>query len=82
MIKQISRKSVIEEINHLFWIPEQLNNGNWDCGWNCREHAWLVVLLCKAIGLESSYVMNGLLLYHTPSSKKAESQPVLQLALE
>lgn len=45
-------------MNGLCWIDPFDNRGTWDCGWNCREHAWFTALLARSLG-HNAVVMHG-----------------------
>jgi len=47
------KKDFLDEIHHLLWDEPFENNGIVDQGWNCRDHAFVTLLLTRLMGFES-----------------------------
>jgi hypothetical protein len=52
-LRQLHSDRFLREVHHLLWTDSSLNGRVVDAGWNCRDHAWVVALLARALGYES-----------------------------
>lgn len=50
---RLIKKDFLDEIHHLLWDEPFENRGVMDSGWNCRDHAFVTLLLTTLMGFES-----------------------------
>jgi len=53
---RLTTPQFLAEIHHLLWIDPFDNQGTWDEGWNCRDHAWLGGVVLQLLGLTAAVV--------------------------
>jgi hypothetical protein len=51
---QLSREDFLRELHHLLRVEPHFNNGLYDEGWNCRDHALIVAGIVHMLGLTGS----------------------------
>ena len=56
LVEALSREDFLRELHHLLWIEPQLNNGQRDEGWNCRDHALIVAGVAQMLGFTASVI--------------------------
>ncbi len=46
----LTRPDFLDELHHLLWVVPHENRGEWDEGWNCRDHALITAALAQLFG--------------------------------
>jgi hypothetical protein len=57
-LPNFARHDFLAEIHHLLWLAPFENKGQWDEGWNCRDHALITACLVALCGQTPS-ILNG-----------------------
>lgn len=52
-LRTLHSERFLREIHHLLWSASSLSGHVVDAGWNCRDHAWVMALLVRALGYEA-----------------------------
>jgi hypothetical protein len=60
----------LEELHHLLWMEACENKGMFDAGWSCRDHAFVVGALLKAVGEEVRLVHGKNIFIQGPAGSK------------
>lgn len=55
-VKQLVRSDFLDEIHHLLWVEPYENQGRWDEGWNCRNHALIAGAVACLFKLKGSII--------------------------
>ncbi len=69
----LTRQDLLDEMHHLFWVDAQENQGKWDEGWNCRDHALVTAALAQLMGFTAIVGYGQAMFVQGPS---AEVPPV------
>jgi hypothetical protein len=57
-LTELVRPDFLAELHHLLWLAPFVNKGQWDEGWNCRDHA-LVTACLAALHGQTPSILNG-----------------------
>jgi hypothetical protein len=52
-LRTLHSERFLREIHHLLWSATTLSGNVVDAGWNCRDHAWVMALLIRALGYKT-----------------------------
>lgn len=56
VLDKLTSTAFLDELHHLAWIEPGENQGQWDEGWNCRDHAWLAGVVVQLFKLTAAVV--------------------------
>jgi hypothetical protein len=57
-MNRLSSPALLRDLNRALWIDPFLNGDTVDAGWSCRDHAWVVAMVCLAEGVPA-FVIHG-----------------------
>lgn len=56
LIQKILQPEFLQELHRLLWTEPFDNNGTWDDGWNCRDHALVIGALAQMLKFKASII--------------------------
>jgi hypothetical protein len=66
-LDQLTAMPFLDEIHHLLWLEPAENNGAWDEGWNCRDHALISGIVAQVFGMTASVIYGEAIFVQGPS---------------
>jgi len=73
VLNKLTTPTFLDEIHHLLWIEPVDNRGDWDEGWNCRDHALLCGIVAQLLKLTATVIYGKATFVQGPSE---EAPPV------
>jgi hypothetical protein len=70
LIKLLTRDDFLRELHHLLWLPPAVRRGDWDMGWNCRDHALILGFVAALFDAQCVLVQGRAIFVQGPVGEK------------
>jgi len=69
-VEDILSPDLLEELHNFLWIEPLKNRGEFDPGWNCRDHAFIIACILTFYGFQIEFLQGKVMFVRGPSKGK------------